>query len=403
MLFTQAVASTAAATGEQKITKIEIIGNDKTKPHVILKDLEPALGRSVADFDAAAARNALLKLGIFREVAIEFVSQPEGATMRVRVTEKWTLIPMPVASTARGINTFGLFLLDSNVLGYGKTLYAGALGSNRGWEILSGYVDRSLMGSNFRSSVNYRGGERSFENGATVATINQRYKDSFHTVNVHVGHEFQPGFILGLSAKVETHRKQDDPNSYNDVGISSADVFVPGIYLQIEDFTVKNYYQEGWSGLINLGPNFVNSQMENLRLTARLRYTRAAFSDHSTGLTLRGAFSQTPIIAEDRLGAQQNSRTLPLALISADSHLSSTIHYEIPVLHLSWATFTTQQFFEFGFYDNERVPDLQAFYGPGTGVRMYLNNVAIPALGVDVSYAMQSHDILVSAAFGLAL
>jgi Surface antigen variable number repeat len=403
LLWTQAAVNTPPPLTGQKITQIEILGNEKTKPHIILKDLESAVGRPATEFDIAAARNALLKLGIFREVTIEYAPQGDGVTMRVTVIEKWTLIPMPVVSTARGINTFGLFLLDTNVLGYGKTLYAGALGSNRGWEILSGYADRSLMGSNFRSSVTYRGGQRSFENGATVATINQRYKDSFHTLNVHVGHEFKPGFILGLSGKIETHHKQDDPESYNDAAISSADVFVPGIYLQIEDFVVKNYYQDGWSGIINMGPNFVNSQTESLRLTARLKYTRGAFSDHSTGLTVRGAFAKNPTIAEDRLGAQQNSRTLPLALISADSHLSGTIHYEIPFLNLSWGTFTTHQFFEFGFYDNERVAALQAFYGPGAGVRMYLNNIAIPALGVDVSYAMQSRDVLVSAAFGLAL
>lgn len=287
------------------------------------------------------------------------------------------------------------------MLGYGKTVFAGALGSNRGWESFAGYLDRSVLQSHFRGAVNLRIGDRAYEYGKSLTVVTQRYRDRFQAASAQLGYEFHRGFLFGAGAEFQNHELLTDAESYNDSQVASARMFFPGIYLQIDRVVVRDFYREGWSGMLRIGPNFIDGNAETLKLTGNLRYTTAGFSDHAFGFSARGAATQAPAITEDRIGGAADSKTIPLLLVSADVFLGGTVFYEVPFARVSWAVFTVQGFFEAGMFDNDREIYMQVHYGPGLGARMYLNKLAIPALGIDAAYAMQSSEFIISGALGL--
>ena len=122
-------APTLHDTPPLRISAIIIEGNRRTKPHVILREMQSKVG-TIADPEILARdRKRILNLGIFSRVEIQGYRVEKGVEVVVTVFESWFLYPYPILFlndrdwTWRKLS-YGLGLLYLNFRGRNETISA---------------------------------------------------------------------------------------------------------------------------------------------------------------------------------------------------------------------------------------------------------------------------------------
>lgn len=101
---------------------------------------------------------------------------------------------------------------------------------------------------------------------------------------------------------------------------------------------------------------------------------------------MRSFIGALPATLEERLGGLDNSRTIPgSGLVGIDKFGNLGVAYQVPLVTVKPGTMSAQVFGEVGRW--VRSDEAWVTYGgPGVGLRFYLKQVAIPAVGVAVGY-----------------
>jgi hypothetical protein len=89
----------------------------------------------------------------------------------------------------------------------------------------------------------------------------------------------------------------------------------------------------------------------------------------------------------------------PYNAVTADRWGSGAVLYDLPVLSGGWGALVISHYWEAGAYTNDEV-DPRLFWGPGGGFRVYLRQVAIPALGLDLAYNVPDGGLVFSFTLG---
>ena len=79
-----------------QIAKIEIIGNDKTKPDVILRELFFTENERASLVEILAAFKRVQSLTLFNRVKFDLVGDSEYSSLLIIVYERWYIFPIPV-------------------------------------------------------------------------------------------------------------------------------------------------------------------------------------------------------------------------------------------------------------------------------------------------------------------
>ncbi len=108
-----------------QISRIEIEGNTTTRDAVILRELSLAVGDAADPEALEATRQAILDLGLFREVSMTTISEEDGLVLRISVREKRFLLPLPrLDASSDDDYSYGAQLRWSNVGGRNHRLDA---------------------------------------------------------------------------------------------------------------------------------------------------------------------------------------------------------------------------------------------------------------------------------------
>lgn len=111
-----------------KVGKIDVIGNERTKDYIILRELTIKTGEPVDDDKITEDTNRLLNLGIFSEVYIEYTAGNDGTDVQVIVIERLAIIPFPsMRYTEMEGWAYGGGIYHRNFSGRNRTLGAYAL------------------------------------------------------------------------------------------------------------------------------------------------------------------------------------------------------------------------------------------------------------------------------------
>lgn len=110
------------------LDSIIILGNTKTKPYVVIREMETKPGDMLTSEAMSADRSRIENLGLFNRVDIGYLPDGEGrAILVVVVHERWYLYPFPIA----GIKDrdwkklyFGAGLMHQNFRGRNEKLFA---------------------------------------------------------------------------------------------------------------------------------------------------------------------------------------------------------------------------------------------------------------------------------------
>jgi len=129
LLFSEGKAQTYIDSkyADKPIARYEIIGNEKTKPFVLLREIKQQLGDSLDLERCEEDRKRILSLRLFNRVMMTATPVEDSVAIQIIVTEQWYIIPFPILHLVdRDWNkiSYGLGLKHLNFRGRAETLSA---------------------------------------------------------------------------------------------------------------------------------------------------------------------------------------------------------------------------------------------------------------------------------------
>jgi hypothetical protein len=400
----------AAARGDSKerpstypvVTKISVSGLKHTDARVVLQFVEVQPGETAAGIDTETIHNNIARLRIFSEQRVTLSEISDGGACRrecellISVKEKFSLYPVPVYVKYRDTEIGGAFLVESNLFGQNKGGVIGGLISNRGWQALAGYTDPHIGYSRFSTTMRYLTGRVFLEDATTTGLITRSYTLMRHDVQTATGYETRSHWFVGVLAGFRSAAVIDasDVNSAMNANL--------GVRFRYSGVVPHNFFQQGFESTLDLeqGVAVLGERLHVVSSATAWHYS--PFKRQFLSVLYSFQWSEYPAALEQRLGGWQGTRTLPALLIPADRFTVAAVNYQYAVVSFPWATFAVLAFVDGGAFARDREAATY-FWGPGGGMRMYLSQITIPALGIDVARDMISRQLQISFFFGYNL
>ena len=121
------------------ISSIEVIGLNRTRPHIVTQPLEKFLGLERTAFDQNEVFAVIMDMGILEPISAELVDNEDGLTLLVTVMERWAFFPLPLIIARSGEFNAGIFVLDNNAFGLRDTAVIGGMYGSFGWSAMAMY------------------------------------------------------------------------------------------------------------------------------------------------------------------------------------------------------------------------------------------------------------------------
>lgn len=419
-----ATAETETVTGSdpaqfygRRICEIEVRGNRRSLDATVQRISDIETGALLSEGAVDQARINLKKSGLFAEVAIKAAAcrpdessagAPDSEAVRLilAVEDKWTLIPVPFFSSDGDSVMGGLIAIESNLLGTGKQLISGAMGGTEGLSGFAVFADPALLGSNWQLSLSASGGVGSEEIATPDGETALEFDNNSYGGSFGLGYRFSNRFEAGLRVRIEQHELGGISGPAS-TGLGSAQLTDEIGELQQQlglqaryDATVP--YGSLLQGFETAARAVYSLVEDSPSVDAQASYNLPTTAGQRLRLLAAGGYGQRSVISEEPVSGRDGFRSLPFGKATADDYWSTALAYDIPVLTQGWGAMVISSFYEQGWYRSSAVGQFD-FYGPGAGFRIYLRRIAIPALGVDVAYNLQSDRTVFSVAVGMRM
>jgi outer membrane protein assembly factor BamA len=367
---------------------VEIEGNRRTKRATIIAAAEVPDG-PLDEGDLAEVRQRLMNTKLFQDVDIT----GEGGNVRIRVRERWTLFPVPyVSSSSRGTQG-GIFLLESNLLGRGKTLVVGGAYATWGLSGLGLYIDPSVGGTRatLRATANYVDSQRERRVDDRVVF---EYEDKRVEGSVLGGYRITERFALSVGGFAQRVRADD-------MSLPTGINYGPAAALEYRGANLRDYYEEGLTvtGMVKRAFTALGATRDVTDVTARAQYTRAFLWNQATTIAVQlDAVDGHPILDTRLFGGRIGTRGFETQSLWVDRSVTLVLDHQIPLLQRGWGTTTLTGFVDLGHTEGDL--GTERFVTPGVGMRLYLARMNFPAVGFDVAFAER---VFVTLAIGMSL
>ncbi len=398
---TRAQAAFLRLHGDRPIARIRVDGLSRTRPVVVWQWIRCSGGDLLSSCDLPTIREQLYRLGIFSAIDVELVDAPEGVVVVFRIKEKWSLYPVPMLWYSPGTEIAGLILAEANLLGFNKGAALGAVYSNRGWYTLAGYNDPNVAFTDLFGSVHAFLGSGLLENDRPDGSIEQSLDMTRFDVEYQFGWTFWDRVSPTWTGGTRLARVGSVYVPGTDAA-ADATVALQGLQLVYSDRLYRDLYDEGLRLSVEVQHAFPLDHGSSTYNDAifDVKWTRPAPLHGFFDARTHAFVGSLPVVFEERLGGIDGSRTIPgSGLVGADRYASLALAYQVPFARGSLGTAAVQVFGELGRYARNEEPAV-TYGGPGTGLRFYLREVALPAVGVDIGYEAGSRRVAFSVAVG---
>ncbi len=386
--------------GDLKIKEFTISGLEKTEKSVVMEMAKTRKGDPLSAFDADNLVQELRKSGVIKDVRIDYTNTMDSVLVSIDIKEKISLIPIPMVISNSSSFSAGLFLIESNLFGLNKKLFLGGIFGTAGWLAMIGYTDPSFLDSKFTGGIYFNAGYKELENSDMDGDVYKKYNRTKTISKISGGYRFSREFTLLLtSAFYYADVEKDEKLSYDFTGETKS--VNPGIKFRYDSMHHTGLFKYGFQAEGEFEYGF-SSIKQYYTFYGKSQYSIRLFKKHLAAFKINGGVADAPDVLIKRIGGKPGFKTLPAEKIVSNKYISSTAMYELPVLKISWVTFTILGFFEGGTYQDE-TEEYKNFYGPGTGMRMYLKDIALPALGFDYAYNIETSGHEISAAVGMTM
>lgn len=366
--------------GDLIIKEFSIKGAKKTRHSYIMSQTKTRPGHTLSSFDSHQFVNRLKMKNIFSDIEIIYINDSGTAVIEIILTEKWTIIPLPMFSSNSRNTVYGLFILESNLLGYGKNLFTGGTWSNSGWSGMLGYIDPSFLNTDFRFNLFLIYKNSIYQNGDMDGRLLSEYKSVEKNARLDLGHGFKNRYYIYITGAYQSQSVDDNyKDSFNIP--ESHENFKSGLIFNINTLKYYEHFYYGFLMQSDFSEHIPAKGSSKNYTTSELRidYSFKVFSFHKISANAFGFYGDIPEIAQRRIGGKPGFRTIPADIIISDKYASGTVSYEFPFLKYRWGAVTLLSFWEQGIFKNYK--NTEPFYGPGAGLFFYLKRIAIPAVG----------------------
>ncbi len=108
---------------EQPVLAVEFSGNDVTRASVLLEELTFSPGEPYDLDKVESSRQAIMDLGLFKEVTTEIEETDEGVIVTFKMVERWFILPVPrIDRSADGVISAGGIVRFDNLFGLNQQL-----------------------------------------------------------------------------------------------------------------------------------------------------------------------------------------------------------------------------------------------------------------------------------------
>ncbi len=382
----------------REIGEINIVGNTRTKEKTILRLSQIEEGMDFTDSTTEMIERKLKKSGLFAEQTVRVGTLPDGSvSVAIEVEEKWSLIPLPVFFTDGESLMGGFVVIETNLAGTAKQVISGVMGGTDGLSGFAVYVDPALFQSPWGLSVSASAGVEEQEVDRPDGSL------AYLIDGEKVGASFGIGYNFYNNLQLEGKIRADEYFVESDGGIdlssektSEQQVGIRGRY----DATIP--YGSLLKGPLAAFETAYLFQTESFTLKGSFEMNIPTFKGQRGRILVKGGYGEKPFYQEDSVSGLDGFRTLPFGKTFADDYWSVSAGYDIPVLQQNWGALALTAFYERGWYASSLSGDYD-FHGPGGGFRVYLKRIAVPALGLDIAYNLDTDQTVFSVAVGMRM
>lgn len=379
-----------------RVAEVEFLGLRRTRQHVIERLAGLAPGDVVTEYVIEEVRQRLLTSGLFAEVWIETLPPTaEAVIVRITVEEKWTLLALPFFLTSGPDTRGGLFLVESNLFGLNQQLAGAAIIGTTGSNGFIGYVNPNVANSGVRIGLSVVHANNVITTTLPNGTPVRQYRAQRLGATANFSYRFANQVSAGIGGQLFSVDSEAMQGSLDPLGLHT-------VYHQILDL---GYRRERSDGVLSYGTS-ISSRLtlstlaaaRSLRLS--MEYAVRPWLDHRLRLVTDGRVARVPVELEQSLPGRDGFRSLPADSITAAEYAGGAFIWDIPLVRARWGAAVLTTFVEGGIYNGRNVP-WQRYWGPGGGLRLYLRQVAIPAVGLDVAYNVETGRATLSFSIGV--
>lgn len=382
------------------IREISLTGLKRTKEEVVYQIIDPVrVGSVYTDELDEIIIQKLRETGIFvPDIQISTELIESDAYININIKDRWTLIPIPIVSVSKGESwNAGLLTIENNLFGYYKTLGLGFFYGSEGWTFLSFFSDRYFLKSDFEVTAAVSAGLDDITDLDVDESVAREYQTDKLGLSFGLQYPLTDRFSLGGSLEYDLSfpRGEDNPvvSELNSLGLKSLFIW--------KDVFYDIPYEKGFTAQISASANWniSNGTFYPIAETS-FQWSFTPWFRHLVSFKGMAGWGMMPIQQQFRLGGLDGSRILPMGKVASDEYALSTAIYNLPLWIFKGGTISSKVFYEFGYFKSDLI-NRTLFHGPGVGLEFYINNLAIPAVGLNLGWNLETGLMQFSAGIGM--
>jgi outer membrane protein assembly factor BamA len=411
-----APALLTAASPARRIAGFEVRGDSKLQSRTVGYLAHVAIGDPIEERDVPRLEQALLSSELFTAVKVELApvpGDPGGATVVVTADDKHSWIAAPTAFALPGNLAFGVGFAENDFRGLDqKFLLYGQIGTRTSL-FFGTFLDPSYHGSKLTWRTDIYLFRRNIDEYINDPDAPRSFAIERTTQATYLGGGALIGwnFLWWLAGDIRLRGAYVYFRNSKD----AADQPIPHPQQDGWDFTLQTHltvdrrqhrYGVTWGtyAQLDLEPSIPGLDSYGYQLLqARVYQSWRLFGEHE--LELRGHFNigrHLPLHEDFTLGGTADLRGYDVDQFRGDTRAVFRAEYSIPLFQWRFLAFRALGFYDTGYvgYVSRRsdrdylLNQRGAGYtrnDVGAGFRIYVNNVVLPLLGLDLGYGIEGH------------
>jgi outer membrane protein assembly factor BamA len=390
----------AARAEDRRVAAIEVTGARRTRESVVLRVAAVRPGDPYTPGLEETVRQRLMNTQLFYEVRVAAVPAGADVALRIEVRDKWSLLPFPLLSVREDATTYGVTLMETNLLGYHKMLFLSLMNSDGAWNESLFYGDKHLLGSRFTLFgwlLHLRTTQDVWDEDREVGAFEQLATGG----GISLGYRFGERATLSVSFRgsdTGNREPEDAATLPEDARERSL-----GVTIDLDGLDYDEDRQRGLTGRLTVeqGIAALGDELRRTQATGEVRCA-APVPGGLLGLRAIGMWGD-PMppgyrFRTDFLRGYERGRFQP------DRLLGGTAEYRVPLATFREATLSVVGFGEAALLRDEyrsfAFADLQGDVGAAFAV--YVRRVALPMLQVYAAYGVTTKTLLPGFSLGFA-
>ncbi len=379
---------------EGQTFQYEIEGNKRTANSYI----EKLASRCLEKIELDELDQCLVNSKLFSEVKIK----RHKDVIQIEVKERWTLIPIPIFGAGGETTRFGMMILESNAFGHGKMVMLGGSVGDDGHLAMMMYKNESVRLTNWTAQLlgtlykqdqySYYKKEKLYgyhqDRSSILGGFGYRLsKDLSVALNVGYGHN---RFDSGLNV--------DKPKNFDAIYLVEKIEYKGGRY--------KFYFEEGINFTLVIAHQAIrdDSSKKLFQPGILIDWQRETWARQVLQVSFEAAYSNLNDIRNSlEEGQKRGFRGTETSSLWLNRYLSLSLDYQIPIKRASYGTWTIAPFMDIArFKSIVDLNGIESLISYGLGGYLFLKNIAIPGVGLELGYNSKFRGEFVNVSIGFS-